>query len=287
MSEKTPPNGKPQGRFRRFALRSVVGLAAIAATGVLAVWSAAQWRLHEQWQAPLSPLAVQPSPALVAEGERAFRIFGCWGCHHDAGNILFEAPRVGRLVAPNIVRRAADYGDEELVRLIRRGIKHDGTSAIVMPADELGLMADQDVAAVVAYVRSLPQRPDDVSVSTRWGPLGYVALATGKVDFSAAVAPDIVPPVKRPADEGNYLVSAICRGCHELDSAYDNGFGMRAPPLRAMAKGYSLDQFRHLMRTGEGLGGRDLGVMSRVAQSGFSYFSDSEIDAIHRYLSSS
>ena len=279
------PSNKPAGRFRRYALRGIAGLALIAATAAFAVWGTAQWRLHTQWDANLTTLKVQPSSSLVTEGERAFRIFGCWGCHHDAGNVLFEAPNVGRLVAPNISRRAADYSDDELVRLIRHGVKQDGTTAIVMPASELGRMSDEDVAAVVSYVRSLPQRSDEVTSSTEWGPLGYIALASGKVDLSAAIAPQIEPPVTRPKDgEGEYLVSGICRGCHELDSAYDNGFGMKTPPLRAMVKAYSLDQFRHLMRTGEGAGGRDLGTMTRVAQTGFSYFTDGEIDAIHQYL---
>ena len=287
MSNASPPN-KPAGRFRRYALRGIAGLALIAATAAFAVWGTAQWRLHTQWDANVTPLKVQPSASLVAEGERAFRVFGCWGCHHDAGNVLFEAPNVGRLVARNISRRAADYSDDELVRLIRRGVKQDGTTAIVMPASELGRMSDQDVAAVVSYVRSLPERPDEVMSSTQWGPLGYIALASGKVDLSAAIAPTSDPPQVRPKEgEGEYLVSAICRGCHELDTAYDNGFGMKTPPLRAMVKAYSLDQFRHLMRTGEGAGGRDLGTMTRVAQTGFSYFTDGEIDAIHHYLNAS
>lgn len=281
----TPPTRKPASRFRRYALRGIAGLALLAVTAAGAVWGTAQWRLHAQWPAELTPLRVQPLPSLAAEGERAFHIFGCWGCHHDAGNVLFEAPQVGRLIAPNISRRAALYSDDALVRLIRRGVKHDGTTAIVMPTEELGRLSDQDVAAIVSYVRSLAPRPDEVAVSTQWGPLGYFALATGKVDLSAAVAPAIEPPVTRPRDgEGDYLVSGICRGCHELDIAYDNGFGMKTPPLRAMAKAYSLHEFRHLMRTGEGSGGRDLGVMTRVAQTGFSYFTDSEIEAVHRYL---
>jgi mono/diheme cytochrome c family protein len=266
-------------------LRGLAGLAVIVVAAVAAVWGGAQWRLNAQWPAELIPLKVQPSPSLVAEGERVFHIFGCAGCHQDAGNVLFEAPQVGRLVAPNISRRITDYSDDALVRLIRRGVKHDGTTAIVMPASVLGRISDQDVAAIVSYVRSLAPRPDAVTVSTQWGPLGYMALAAGKVDLSAAIAPDVEPPVTRPLDrEGEYLVSATCRACHELDSTHDNGFGMVTPPVRAMAKSYSLDEFRHLLRTGEASGGRRLGLMAEAARSDFSHFTDGEIDAIHGYL---
>jgi mono/diheme cytochrome c family protein len=221
----------------------------------------------------------------VTEGERAFHIFGCAGCHQDAGNVLFEAPMVGRVVAPNISRRIADYSDEALVRLIRHGVKHDGTSAIIMPASVLGRISDQDLAALVSYLRSFGPRPDAVAVSTQFGPLGYIAMAAGKVDMSAAIAPAEEPPVTRPLDrEGEYLVGATCRACHEFDSVHDNGFGMVTPPLKAMARSYPLEDFRHLLRTGEGSGGRDLGLMSEVARSDFSHFTDGEIDAIHAYL---
>jgi len=257
----------------------------IAVAAAAGVWGVAEWRLTSQRPATLTVLKVQPSPDLVAEGERVFHIFGCAGCHQEAGNVLFEAPQVGRLVAPNISRRIADYSDEALVRLIRRGVKHDGTTAIVMPASVLGRISDQDLAALVSYLRSLSPRPDAVTVSTQWGPLGYIALAAGKVDLSAEIAPDVEPPVTRPLDrEGEYLVSATCRACHDLDGVHDNGFGMVTPPVRAMAKSYSLEDFRHLLRTGEGSGGRQLGLMSEVARSDFSHFTDREIDAIHQYL---
>lgn len=285
MSKKNGESPAKSGRFRRYALRGLKAFAVILAVGVGAVWGTAQWRLTSQWPAALAPLKVQPSPELVAEGERVFHIFGCAGCHQEAGNVLFEAPMVGRVVAPNISRRIADYSDEELVRLIRHGVKHDGTSAIVMPASVLGRISDEDLAALVSYLRSVGPRPDAVTVATRFGPLGYLAMAAGKVDMSAAIAPKDEPPVTRPLDrEGEYLVSATCRACHEFDSVHDNGFGMVTPPLKAMARSYALEDFRHLLRSGEGSGGRDLGLMSEVARSDFSHFTDGEIDAIHAYL---
>src|SRR5262245_17700496 len=278
-------SAKPR-RFRRYVLRGLAALTVIAAGAIGAVRGIAQWRLNSQWPVALTPLKVQPSPDLVAEGERLFHTFGCAGCHRGAGNVLFEAAGVGRLVAPNISRRIADYSNEALVRLIRRGVQRDGTTAVVMPTSVLGRISDQDVAAIVSYLRSLSPRPDAVTVPSRWGPLGYVALAAGKVELSAAIAPDAEPPVTRPLDkEGEYLVGATCRACHELDRTHDNGFGMVTPPVRAMAKSYSLEDFRHLLRTGEGSGGRQLGLMSDVARSDFSHFTDGEIDAIHGYLS--
>src|SRR5262245_29563420 len=143
MSSKSGESPAKSGRFRRYALRSLLGFAVILAVAAGAIWGTAQWRLNSQWPAALTQLKVQPSAELLSEGEPVFHIFGCAGCHQEAGNVLFEAPMVGRVIAPNISRRIADYGDEALVRLIRRGVKHDGTSAIVMPASVLGRMSDQ------------------------------------------------------------------------------------------------------------------------------------------------
>jgi mono/diheme cytochrome c family protein len=273
-------------RVRRYALRILVAVVAIAGAAVAGVWGVAHWRLSAQHDAALVPLKVQPSADLVAEGERVFHIFGCAGCHQEAGNVLFEAPNVGRLIAPNISRRLADYSDDQLVRLIRRGVKHDGTTAIVMPASVLGRISDQDLAALV----SLSQKPiaDD---PMRWrSARNGDRSATSRLRRGRWTSPRTSRRRTkrrsrgRSRREGDYLVSATCRACHDLDSVHDNGFGMVTPPVRAMAKSYSLEDFRHLLRTGEGSGGRQLGLMSEVARSDYSHFTDGEIDAIHQYL---
>ena len=51
-----------------------------------------------------------------------------------------------------------------------------------------------------------------------------------------------------------------------------------SPPQRAA------EQFKALLRTGKGMGGRDLGVMTEVSQWDFSHFTDSEIEQIQAYL---
>ncbi|MGO7718807.1 cytochrome c, partial [Rhizobium johnstonii] len=42
--------------------------------------------------------------------------------------------------------------------------------------------------------------------------------------------------------------------------------------------------FKTLLRTGKGVGGRDLGVMTQVSQWDFSHFTDPEIEQIQIYL---
>ena len=271
-------------RGARLALKGLAGVAILAALGAVAVLGAAEWRLHAPWPAPLAPLRIQPAAALATEGERAFHVFGCQGCHGQAGKVLFEARGVGRLVAPNAARRARGYSDAELVRLIRRGVRKDGSSLIAMPAEVLAGVSDQDLAGIIAYLRQAPVLADQAG-STRWGPLGYLALAMGKVPISAAGAPGIDPPRVRPDGRmGAYLVGTVCRHCHELEASHDDGWGMVAPPLRVVARSYRRSEFSRLLRTGEGLGGRQLGVMTTVARSDLSWMTDAEIESIRAYL---
>src|SRR5690242_10883074 len=68
------PVASKNQRIRRYALRGLAALAIVALAAVAGVWAAAQWRLTAQYGAPLIPLKVQPSPDLIAEGERVFHI---------------------------------------------------------------------------------------------------------------------------------------------------------------------------------------------------------------------
>jgi hypothetical protein len=47
---------------------------------------------------------------------------------------------------------------------------------------------------------------------------------------------------------------------------------------------YTPDSFRHLLRTGEAVGGRDLGLMSEVSRDAFSLFTEEEIAALYAFL---
>ena len=65
--------------------------------------------------------------------------------------------------------------------------------------------------------------------------------------------------------------------CSERHGTNLEGVEGYTPPL-AMVKGYSREQFERLMSEGIGIGDRDLGLMSEVAQMRFSLFEPGEID---------
>ena len=274
--------------MRRIVKRILIGVPVLLVAVGIGVAGLAKWRLDRTYDEALSALAAPVSAAKVEEGARLARVFGCSGCHGEAGHLLFEEPNVGRLIAPNLTRVATDYSDDELVRLIRKGVKRDGTSIVGMPTEALTHIADEDLAALISWLRSQPAVADVPVGDTYWGALGVIGLALNKVPLGADAFHDPAPPAARVRDgsveEGRYLASVTCRACHALHETTDNGFGMVTPPLAEMAQAYSPEQFQKLLTTGTAIGDREVGLMSDVARSDLSAMTEAERAALHAYL---
>jgi mono/diheme cytochrome c family protein len=257
----------------------VVGLAAIGG-----VYAASELRLAKSYDMPVVAFDAKAFAIPPAEAERRAVSMMCADCHQKAGQVLFEADGVGRLVTPNLTRVARDYTDGELERLIRKGVKKDGTAAIIMPAKTYAYLSDDDVAAVITWLRNQKQEPDAVPGGTTFGPLGRLALATNQLPFEADHLPKVETAKNRPADTGRYLVNVACLHCHQMKSDHDNGVGMKTPALAPIVQGYRYDQFATLLATGKPIGGREMPFMSKVSREAFAFYSDAEKRAIYDYL---
>jgi cytochrome c553 len=249
------------------------------------IYLAGMWRLNKSYDVPLVAFDAASFNISVREGERRARSLMCMDCHHEAGQVLFKADGVGTLVAPNLTRLVPTYTDSELERLIRKGIKKDGTAVIAMPAKTYAYLADEDLAAIITWMRSRTRQPDAQPSASQWGPLGRVALATNKIPFEADHVENFTHTMKRPADLAPYLVQTTCLHCHQMKSEHDNGFGMKTPALASMVQSYTFEQFEHLLDTGKGVGDRELGLMSKTAREAFAHFTKDEKKAIFDYLS--
>ncbi len=267
--------------------RILLGILALVllAVGTLYAWSAVI--IGKEHPVTARSVTLSSAPEVVAEGERLARVLVCFnGCHGKdmEGILFFEQPLVGRFVAPNLTTLDKRYTPEETEALVRQGVRPDGKSLFGMPSDSFSIMTDEHLTAVLSFIDSYPAHENDPG-KTSIGPLGRLGLVLGQY-FPAAVRAQSQPWlstfIEDPLRHGEYLAITACAECHGPDLDGSNGF---APPL-TIAKAYSFEDFSKLMATGEGLGGRDLGLMSRMTQTRFQHMTDDEVEHLHAYLNS-
>lgn len=267
---------------------AAITISLILAAALVVVYGGSEWRLRQTYDTPQVSLRDIGRAPSAARGEHLSQITGCQRCHGAAGLVFLDVPMFGRLVAPNLARVASDYSDAELAILIRNGIKRDRTSVIIMPSDSFAWLADEDVADVIAWLRSLKVSPDATAANTSWGLIGRVAMATGMFPFIADRVRPATPPLLAPREpvsvRGEYLERAVCRACHLLNAEHEIRPGDIAPALAPVAQGYDDEQFRQLMRTGRGIGDRKLGLMTEASLGALTHLDAEEVAAIHAYL---
>jgi cytochrome c553 len=170
---------------------------------------------------------------------------GCGNCHTPVGPNGFEMDKefTGALVDDSEAMTAwssnitpageiADWTDEELTRAIREGIRPDGSLiGPPMPFTFYRNLSDTDVAAIVAFLRTLPATEADHP----------------KAEYRIPLPPAYGPPVESVADiprevsveYGAYLAGPVahCLECHspigpqgpELDKLGQGGFEFHGP----------------------------------------------------------
>jgi len=113
--------------------------------------------------------------ATVARGKYLVTLGGCQDCHTpghffgkpDAAHVLggsevgFEIPGLGVFYGPNLTPDKATglggWTDAQIIAAFRTGVRPDGRAlAPIMPWRALAVLTDQDAAAIVAFLRSLP-----------------------------------------------------------------------------------------------------------------------------------
>lgn len=159
----------------------------------------------------------------VERGEYLVRgPMGCGNCHTPLGP---EGPvagqeLAGRLVddnpaftayAPNITPggRVAGWSDAELAHAIREGLRPDGSLiGPPMPFTMYRGISDADLAAVVAFLRTLPAVENETPASTYRIPLPPA--------YGPPVGSVTAPERAVTAEYGGYMATAIthCMECH-------------------------------------------------------------------------
>lgn len=267
---------------------------AIAAALVVALAALAVWRIEAVSTRILTTQYKQPGDALhvpisadVQTGAQIAKLGGCASCHGDdlTGSIAYRGTFGTVLVAPNLTTLSKRLDAQQLATIIRYGIKPDGTAIIGMPSAAFMRLSDSDMAALILYLRSLPEKPG-VTAKTKWGFGGRTWLTIGLTP----VAPKLVKPQNRgpvmtpsqPRALAHYLTQTYCSACHGPN--LQGGREFHSPDLREAITHYSPAQFTHFFTTGEAIKGHDTGPMTHQIKTRFRHFTPAEISAIYAYL---
>jgi mono/diheme cytochrome c family protein len=195
---------------------------------------------------PAVPAMAQPDPALLARGRYIGEVVAvCGACHNTfgsgmqpvlgmtlAGGRAFEE-RGFRAVAPNITQdRETGIGgwtDQQIADAIRNGHRPDGSLiGPPMPVESYRGISDRDLAALVAWLRTIP-------------PVRHVAEQS-RYPFALTPAGPPVTSVPEPAEDpvarGRYIAVnlAHCMDCHSAQLAEG-----RADPDGRGARGLVLE----------------------------------------------
>lgn len=250
-------------------LGAVLGLCVVAAGVLYAVGTS---RLNRTYTVQTAALTLPTDPAGLARGAHLVRTLGCVDCHgQDLGGQVIEDAPPFLAVAPNLTAGrgglAARYTPQDFDRSIRHGIKPDGRGVLIMPSAAYHGLSDQDVAAIIAHLktttpvdRELPR--SEVRVPGRL--LAAVALdPAAEVRTVAARGGASTPPVAATVEYGEYFANTTCVHCHGEDlrgnpTPPGPPGTPPAPDLVAAVGRWTEEQFYQTLRTGRTPEGKQL-----------------------------
>ena len=275
-------------------LSSLLSLACTLAIGVALVGF---YKINFPHHRPaVSEIRVAGTPDQVARGAK-FGAF-CAICHSPDG----KAPLVGQNFAPGGVGfgtiyaanltpagEIKDWSDGEIIRAIREGVHQSGRALIIMPSKAFHNLSDDDVQAIVAYLRSQPAA-GPATPPTKLNVLAALLLGVGVATTSAqspVTTPIVAPAEVASADYGKYLVSFLgCQQCHGENFAGRRPGGPGPPPgpnLTVILPKWGVEDFTRTLRTGVDPNNHTLaGGMPWKEISAFA--SDEDLKAIYTYL---
>jgi len=170
------------------------------------------------------------SPERIARGQYlANHVNGCTTCHAQRDWTKFSGPvkegtvgtggqefplgPVGKLYAKNITPAGiGSWTDGELLRAVTQGVSRDGTPLFpLMPYPHFGRMSEDDVHAVLAYIRTLKaiENPPEPARELNFPLNLIVRTIPGPNTYGTRPSPD------DKVAYGKYMTeAALCSECH-------------------------------------------------------------------------
>ena len=289
-------------RSVRIALTVAGSIAFIGVTAAGTIYGVSSSKLNRAFPLPeRTTLTVPIAEGDVARGEHLVRsVSGCADCHTPdlGGQVIMDAGPIGTGVASNLTSGtggvASAFTDEDWVLAIRHGLRRDGRSLLIMPSEAFVHYSDADLAAIIAYVKSVPPVDRELP-KTNLRLLGRALFVAGKLPVQiATLMPDKVEsttPVPAPtAEYGAYLAKVGgCISCHGVDLAGGPGGDPAAPPPANLTRAGNLgkwneQQFMAALRTGTRPDGT--AINEAMPWKVYGKMADDELRALWLYLQS-
>lgn len=285
-------------RILKWTLVSLVALVVTLCIVALVGLQLAERKRQRVIEVSVAAVPYSVDPGAVSRGRYLFETRGCANCHgvDGAGRVFENNSRGIRLAGPNLTPTGvvAAYTERDWVRSIRHGVAPNGRPLRVMPSEDFNRFTDDDVAALVAYMRNLPPaNGGSAIIELPW--IANVAYGFGLFPDAASRIDHSLPPARTvpegiTAEYGAYVAS-MCVGCHGTDLA-----GGRIPsgppdwpPAARLAPGEGSVMVRYpdaealmrLFKTGTRPDGSKVAVMSFES---LAKFSETDVRALYLHL---
>jgi mono/diheme cytochrome c family protein len=279
----------------RFAKWAAAGLSALLALAVcLASALAVTGLVKLQSRSASAPvLTVAGTADQVRRGQAIADSF-CGICHDsqltgglDLGQHLPIPVGIFRSANLTPAGRLSHWSDGEIFRAIRNSVDADGRWMMIMSYTNAARLSDEDVRALIAYLRSRPPAgPQSTDPPDRLNLFGTIMLGAGLMPTPRPTSTDVVtaPPKGPTAQYGEYLLSyQDCRLCHgaDLSGGLQGQFGPVGPGL-TLVKEWKREQFVATLRTGIDPGGHQLA--KEMPWQPIGKMDDEDLAAIYEYL---
>lgn len=202
---------------------TLLGVAVLAGAAVFAGLQLAQQKMQRTVAVNVKPVALREDATGLARGRYLFASRGCVDCHgaNGAGRMFLDDGKGLRIAGPNLTTGAngvvAGYRPEDWVRAIRHGVNPQGRALMIMPSEDYNRFTDEDLGALVAYIRALPPVAGSPAIVDLPLPLralygfGAIKDAASKIDHTLAPQQAVAEGVTTA--HGAYVAN-MCIGCH-------------------------------------------------------------------------
>jgi len=283
--------------------RAMGGLVVVVLLGLLVVYLLSERRLNRVYDLRMEHVVIAGDQGTIDRGRHlAVAVTMCSECHGDdfGGKVVLDEP-IGHVEAPNLTSGEGsvvrNYTDEDWVRAIRHGVDRYGRALMVMPSKDYHALSDDEVNAIVCYIRSLP--PVNSVHERSWlTPLGRLLYVTGQLPVLSAEIMDHgadrdAAPAPGPTVEYGRHMAAMggCVGCHGEDLAggpipggpptWPPAANLTPDPAHGIGKWTEADFFRAL-REGKRPGGDTISAVMPWRYT--AQLTDDDIRALWLYL---